>query len=71
MRMRALLLGVMPLFAAGALVAQDTHCELVRSVGTTRSFNVGTPYQVDHIPHPDFACRGADGLCPGRGGRRS
>ena len=30
----------------------------MRSTGTLQSYNVGTPYQVDHIPHPVFACEG-------------
>lgn len=46
------------LLCAGAVRAQDTRCELVRSTGTLQSYNVGTPYQVDHIPHPVFACEG-------------
>lgn len=46
------------LMCATPLAAQETSCELVRSRGTTQSFGVGSPYQVDHIPYPVFACRG-------------
>lgn len=58
--MRASWLGaVVALFClAQAADAQDAQCRLVRSSGTAQSFNVGTPYQVDHIPHPVFACAG-------------
>lgn len=56
MRVRPLFLTVALLCPAGAADAQETQCRLVRSSGTAQSFNVGTPYQVDHIPHPVFAC---------------
>ena len=46
------------LIAAGSAHAQGTRCELVRSQGTTRSFNLSTPFQVDHIPYPVFSCEG-------------
>jgi len=46
------------LLVAASASAQGTRCELVRSQGTTRSFNLSTPYQVDHIPNPVFACDG-------------
>jgi hypothetical protein len=45
------------LLAADTAAAQE-RCELVRSRGTTQSFNVSTPYQVDHIPYPVFECDG-------------
>lgn len=41
-----------------AWAQQGRGCELVRSLGTTRSFNLNTPYQVDHIPYPVFVCQG-------------
>lgn len=41
-----------------AYAQQGRGCELVRSQGTTRSFNLNTPFQVDHIPYPVFSCEG-------------
>ena len=53
-----LLVATLLLLCAAPLNGQDTSCELVRSRGTTQSFGVGSPHQVDHIPYPVFACRG-------------
>lgn len=59
MRLRLLVPVLLLLLTAGAASAQGgTRCELVRSRGTTQSFNLSTPYQVDHIPYPVFACEG-------------
>src|SRR5690606_26232572 len=59
MRLRLLVPILLLLLTAGAASAQGgTRCELVRSRGTTQSFNLSTPYQVDHIPYPVFACEG-------------
>jgi len=58
MLLRRVLPALALLLVAGSASAQGTRCELVRSQGTTRSFNLSTPYQVDHIPHPVFACEG-------------
>ncbi len=57
MRARVIVPVLAVLVLAGGASAQE-RCELVRSRGTTQSFNLGTPYQVDHIPFPYFECAG-------------